>query len=166
MQSAIELLACPRCHHPLHPGADPQILQCDRGHTAPIEDGVLILSREDAPSDPWSHTTADYAAYKQKVEAPKQDDRDVIAALTARAGTHHPSVILDICTGRGALLFDLMQHLDALFISVDKSPTIQTHNCRYQRERFPHRDVEAGPLFPYPDEPLVEMLYDVEKDRV
>lgn len=119
------------------------LVTCAKGHRWPIEAGVLVFSREDALSDAWSRNLKSYAAYVASREAAERDDRDVIAPILARVPGDVSGPVLDLCTGQGALLFDLLSRLDpeVPVVSADMSQTIQTYNRRYLLERYSDRPV-------------------------
>ena len=54
-----------------------------------------------------------------------------------------PDTILDLCTGSGGLLINLLNHLDREtgVISLDMSLAVQRHNRRYLLERYGDRKV-------------------------
>ena len=60
MDDLLPLMQCPICHTSLSPG---KTVTCGEGHEWPVEDGVLAFTREDAPSDPWSRSYADYEKF-------------------------------------------------------------------------------------------------------
>ena len=69
----VPLLRCTTCHQELRvytvgeAGASGEIAEgavaCPAGHSWPVEGGVLVFTREDARSDPWSRSYAEYEEY-------------------------------------------------------------------------------------------------------
>jgi ubiquinone/menaquinone biosynthesis C-methylase UbiE len=117
------------------------LLACPAGHTWPVEGGILVLTREDAPSDPWSRTYAQYEKYTQTQEMWLPQAAGEVAPLLERLAVGAKDVILDICTGSGGLLFNLLNNLDPKteVVSLDMSLAVQRHNRRYLRERYGNR---------------------------
>lgn len=151
LTAILPMLQCVTCGEPLRIARVDRVgdagdvtegsVMCSGGHTWPIETGVLVVSREDALSDNWSRTFPTYEAYAEgKAEALRQS-RDDVAPLLARLPPDVAGPVVDVCTGQGALLFNMLDHLDPDLpvISVDMSPTIQTYNRRYLLENLGDR---------------------------
>ncbi len=118
-------------------------LVCAEGHTWPVEGGVLAFTREDAPSDPWSRTYADYDQYRHDQDEMIATSRAAVAPLVTAVKQAPPDLLVDVCTGQGGLLFNLLDSLspETEVVALDMSLTIMQHDQRYLRERYGHRIV-------------------------
>ncbi len=83
-------------------------LVCTAGHTWPVEGGVLAFTRADAPSDPWSRTYANYDRYRHDQDEMIATSRAAVAPLVAAVKQAAPELLVDVCTGAGGLLFNLL----------------------------------------------------------
>jgi SAM-dependent methyltransferase len=141
----LSMLACPECGNELNLTADDgQIddldsgqLQCTQRHVWPIEDGVAVFTREDAPSDPWSRSFAAYEKFVANKEFwipnSAKEVEPIIQSLPRQTEGPH----LDLCTGDGRLLFNLLRRFEpgTPVVSVDMSLHAQKLNHRYATER-------------------------------
>ena len=149
----IPLTRCTTCYRELHissiekESASGEVIEgtvtCASGHVWPIENGVLVFTRQDAPSDPWSKTFAEYETYSGEQVTAIPSSSDAVAPIVDGLALHSPATVLDLCTGGGALLFNLLDSLDrdVEVVSLDMSLTIQSHNRRYVLERYGDRKV-------------------------
>ena len=149
----IPWIRCTTCHHELHisslekESASGEVIDatvtCTSGHVWPIENGILVFTRQDAPSDPWSKTFAEYESYCRAQETAIPGISDAVASIVDSLALHSPATVLDICTGAGSLLFNLLDSLDhdVEVVSLDMSLTIQSHNRRYMLETYGDRKV-------------------------
>jgi ubiquinone/menaquinone biosynthesis C-methylase UbiE len=147
------LMRCTTCHRELTVSSIQQastsgeivegVVACPAGHTWPVESGILVFTREDAPSDPWSKTYAEYETYCRQQETWLPEAAGEVAPLLEGLAVGTTDRLLDICTGSGGLLFNLLNHLDRGIevVSLDMSLAVQRHNRRYLLERFGDRKV-------------------------
>jgi SAM-dependent methyltransferase len=98
---------------------------------------------EDAPSDPWSRTYADYDRYRHDQDEMIATSHAAVAPLVTAVKQAPPDLLVDVCTGQGGLLFNLLDSLspETEVVALDMSLTIMHHNQRYLRERYRHRIV-------------------------
>lgn len=79
------------------------IVECQQGHVWPIEEGILVFSREDALSDPWSKSFQDYSKYVRLnttwLPAAAQEAAPMLDSIPSSPSGPH----LDMCTGSGGL---------------------------------------------------------------
>ena len=80
-------------------------LVCPAGHKWPVEGGVLVFTREDAPSDPWPRKDAEYETYCRNQERWLPEAAGQVASLLETLTVESTGVVLDLCTGAGGLLF-------------------------------------------------------------
>lgn len=151
--TVIPLMRCPTCRQGLSVTSVQEtslsgemvegLVACPAGHTWPIEQGVLVFTREDAPSDPWSRTYAEYEKYCRYQETWLPEAAAEVAPLLESLAVEPTDAILDVCTGSGGLLFNLLNHLDRKteVVSLDMSLAVQRHNRRYLLERCSDRKV-------------------------
>jgi len=144
----VPLLRCTICHQKLDVSTIQEtspsgeivegVVACPSGHTWPIESGILVFTREDAPSDPWSRTYAEYETYCRQQETWLPEAAGEVAPLLASLAVDPSDRLLDLCTGSGGLLFSLLNHLDRRIevVSLDMSLAVQRHNRRYLLERY------------------------------
>jgi ubiquinone/menaquinone biosynthesis C-methylase UbiE len=147
------LMRCTICHQELHVSSTQEasasgeiiegIVTCPTGHRWPVERGVLVFTREDAPSDPWSRSYAEYEKYRRYQETQLPQAAGEVAPLLERLAVGPTDVVLDLCTGSGGLLFTLLNHLDreTEVVALDMSLAVQRHNRRYLLERYGDRKV-------------------------
>ncbi|MCL5999712.1 MAG: class I SAM-dependent methyltransferase [Chloroflexi bacterium] len=69
--------------------------------------------------------------------------RDSVAPIIGNLAVSESDIVLDICTGQGGLLFNILDTLDKRIeiVSVDMSLTIQSHNRCYLLENYGDRNV-------------------------
>ena len=114
------------------------IVECQQGHVWPVEEGVLVFSREDALSDPWSKSYKTYDQYVRLntmwIPAAAQEAAPILDSIPPSPSGPH----LDACTGSGGLLFNLLKKRkpNTTIISVDMSLHVQKFNRRYRMETF------------------------------
>ena len=149
----VPLMQCITCGRPLRieraDGVRPSgdiaegAVACDAGHTWPIEAGVLAFSREDALSDSWTRSYPTYESYAEPRAREVEEARDEVAPILDRMPDASSDPVLELCTGHGGLLFNLLSQLpeDTQIVAVDMSLTIQMHNRRYMLEQYGDRDV-------------------------
>lgn len=149
----LKLMRCPTCHTDLdltgnaHEDSSFHILKgivtCHNRHSWPIEEGVLVFSRDDAPSDPWSRSFKDYEKFvANKRHALSYFQSDALPIIdTISPNSHGP--YLDMCTGDGTLLLTLLDKIDPdiPIVSVDMSLHAQKYNQRYFAETQGNRPV-------------------------
>lgn len=146
--SIIPLMRCTICHQELSVSLIQQASQsgeiiegavtCPAGHMWPIEGGILVFTREDAPSDPWSKTYAEYNKYCKFQETSLPEAAGQVSPLIGSLAVESTAAVLDLCTGSGGLLFNLLNRLDrgSEIISLDMSLAIQHHNRHYWLDRY------------------------------
>ena len=151
--TVMPLMRCTACHQELQVSLVREasalgdivegVVTCAADHAWPIENGVLVFTREDAPRDPWSRTCAEYETYCRNQEAWIPEAAGEVAPLLECLAVGSMDVVLDICTGSGGLLFNLMSRLDreTEVVSLDMSLAVQRHNRRYLSERCGDRRV-------------------------
>jgi ubiquinone/menaquinone biosynthesis C-methylase UbiE len=149
----LPLMRCTVCHQDLSVSSRPQVspsgeivegvVTCSAGHKWPVEQAVLVFSREDAPSDPWSKSYAKYETYCRHQETWLPEAAGQVAPLLKSLVVSSTDTVLDLCSGSGGLLFNLLDHLDTEpeVISLDMSLAVQRHNRRYWLERYGDRRV-------------------------
>lgn len=149
----VPLLRCTTCHQELNVSSiletspSGEIVEgeatCPAGHTWPIEGGILVFTREDAPSDPWSKTYAAYETYCRQQETWLPQAAQEAAPLMESLAVGPTDRLLDVCTGSGGLLFNLLSRLDPAteVVSLDMSLAVQRHNRRFLLERHGDRRV-------------------------
>ena len=95
------------------------------------------------PSAPWSRTYADYDRYRLDQNEIIATSRAVVAPLVAAVKQTPPDLLVDVGTGQGALLFNLLDSFspETEVVALDMSLTIMLHNQRYLREHYGHRMV-------------------------
>ena len=152
-ETVLTLMRCPTCHRELrvssleerYPSSEmvEGLVTCPAGHTWPVEDGILVFTRDDAPSDPWSNSHADYETYCEHQSAWLASSGGKVIPLLERLHVGPAQVMLDVCTGAGGLLFNLLNQIGRQVdvISLDMSLTIQRHNRRYLLEQHCDRKV-------------------------
>jgi ubiquinone/menaquinone biosynthesis C-methylase UbiE len=151
--TAVPLMRCPTCHQQLDISSVEEtsasgeivagVIACVVGHEWQVESGVAAFTREDAPSDPWSRTCAEYEHYSREKEAWIPETATQVAPILGRLAAAPMDSVLDICTGAGGLLFNMLNRLDrkVQVVSLDMSLTVQRHNRRYLGERYDDRAV-------------------------
>jgi SAM-dependent methyltransferase len=149
----IPLMRCIVCHQELRVSSTQEaspsgeivegVVTCSAGHTWPIEEGILVFTREDAPSDPWSKTYAEYEKYCRYQETWLSEAAGQVSPLLESLVVGPTDRVLDLCTGSGGLLFNLLDHLDreSEVVSLDMSLAVQRHNRRYCLDRYGDRRV-------------------------
>ena len=115
-------------------------IKCQNNHSWPIENGVLAFSREDAPSDPWSKSFKEFDAFIENKRWAVSSFATDVAHIISSIPSNTPEPYLDLCTGDGVLLFNLLDTMNAStsLISIDMSLHAQKYNRRYTAE------MEAG----------------------
>jgi len=146
--TTVPLTRCPTCHQQLCVSSVEEtsasgeivagVIACPGGHAWQVEGGVAAFTREDAPSDPWSRTCAEYERYCREQEVWIPEAATQVAPILGRLAAAPVDSVLDICTGSGGLLFNMLRCLDreTEVVSLDLSLAVQRHNWRYLGERY------------------------------
>ena len=146
-------MRCPTCHTDLGLSIKEQqdnshnivsgTVVCQENHSWPIEDGVLVFSRDDAPSDPWSKSFKDYGKFVANKRYFMSQFASDVPTIIDSIPSNSIGPYLDICTGDGALLFNLLDKINLAtpVVSVDMSLHAQKYNRRYFAETQGHRPV-------------------------
>lgn len=141
--STLILMRCPCCQSDLQlSSADQQhevfdivrgTVTCPSGHSWAIEDGVMVFTREDAPSDPWSKSFKDYDKFASNNKKWIASSVKEVSPILDSIPTNSAGPFLDMCTGGGAMLFNLLEKIgDTLpVVSVDMSLHAQKYNTRH-----------------------------------
>ena len=146
LQEFVTLFRCPVCQSPARAtsaGAASCGVSCQQGHRWPVEDGVLIFTREEPPSDNWKRSQKDYPFYLESTPQWVQGCSSVVAPIIEPIKRRGSTIHLDVCTGQGGLLYNLIQQVEPArgILSVDMSLHVQRLNSRYQREVYPESKV-------------------------
>lgn len=142
----LPLLRCLKCGSELaldqvrEHGASEEVVNgtvsCGRGHTTLVEEGVLAFSTEDAPSDPWSRSYKNWEVYLNANRSWISGREVEVGPILDCIPTPATNPMLDICTGQGGLLFNLLKRgiVASVMISLDMSLHVQRYNRRYMNE--------------------------------
>lgn len=146
--TVLPLTRCTICHQELNVSSIQEssasgeivegVVTCPAGHAWPVENGILVFTRQDAPSDPWSTSYAEYERYCRLQEAQLPESAKTLAPLLESLAVGPGDLLLDLCTGPGGLLFNLLGHVDPALevVALDMSLAVQRHNRRFQQERY------------------------------
>ena len=153
LKAFIELLRCPVCHMRMRIESREQTaglediirgsVACDMGHQWAVEEGILVFTREDAPSDAWTRSQKDYAAYAASTPVWVEYSASQVAPILEPIARHGSNLHLDICTGQGGLLYNLLKCMEPTegTLSVEMSLHVHRFNSRYLREKYPCKRV-------------------------
>lgn len=155
----LTVLRCPYC------GAEFQLMEskredkeiiegkivCEKGHAFYIHDGILdFQSQEQENFNSWSEFDKDerYAELDRKIDENKTENQrkienDFINAITREVKNLRTGFLLDVASGRGLLLRELLKNAgsDVDIISVDLSFHILKQDRLKFRESYPHARV-------------------------
>jgi ubiquinone/menaquinone biosynthesis C-methylase UbiE len=143
-QKLFPLLRCPVCHGSVTPiSINGDGYSCKNGHTWSVEDGVVVFTRNDPPSDNWSASQKDFAAYASSTRNWVRSSSPQVESIVEQIAAHGSGLHLDICTGQGGLLYNLIRRVSppAGILSIDMSLHVQRFNSRYLHESDPQMDV-------------------------
>jgi SAM-dependent methyltransferase len=92
----------------------------------------MVFTREDAPSDPWSTSFKDYDKFASNNKKWIASSVKEVAPILDNIPTDLAGPFLDMCTGGGALLFNLLEKIGDTLpgVSVDMSLHAQKYNTR------------------------------------
>ena len=152
-------LCCPVCRKNFLLRADSEVdgdvieglLTCEEGHNYRIHQGVADFnSLEQGFANQWEELSdgQSFEEFDSHVDAhnPAQviERREmVLDAITGAAAAHKPMVVLDIASGRGLLLTELVKALDAdaHIISIDLSKFVLQYDHQKFKKQTPNRKI-------------------------
>ena len=154
-RAILNYLRCPICRKKFLLRADSEfdgdviegLLTCEEGHNYRIHQGVADFnSVEQAIANQWEELSDGHSfeEFDSHVDAhnPAQviERREmVLDAITGAAAAHKPKVVLDIASGRGLLLTELVKALDSdtHIISIDLSKFVLQYDHQKFRQMAP-----------------------------
>lgn len=149
MYSAIlDYLCCPKCRKNFAMQADTTIdgdviegqLTCENGHVFRICEGVVDFnSVEQDFANQWE--ALDDLAIDERNPTEILERRKLVLNAIANAVCHNGMVLLDIASGRGLMLAELVKAFDGHLISIDLSPFILNADHKKFRQIAPNAKI-------------------------
>lgn len=158
-KSVIHHLCCPKCRGNLSLQVENEfeddvtegILRCESGHIFRISQGVADFnSEEQGFANQWESLSEDqsFAEFDRDMEARNPQEiiqrrEMVLGAITDAVTDHSCKIVLDIASGRGLLLTELVKNLndDVHIISIDLSAFVLKYDYHKFKQIAPNKKI-------------------------